>query len=189
MSHHHGHRFDPKHMEKLVNPERRKMLPPEEILKLLDVQTEHTVADIGCGPGFFTIPLATVAEDVYGVDVSPEMLRMLKERADEQGLNNITLVESPAEHIALADAAVDRAICSLVLHEVDDLAQTLSEFKRILRSGGKLLLIEWEKKSAEMGPPLHIRLAPDELLAALAQAGFKGAVSRPNPEQYIIVAE
>lgn len=184
-----GHRFDPKHIAKLDSPERRKMLPPEEILKQLDIQPGHTVADIGCGPGYFTIPIASVAQTVYGVDVSTEMLGLLKGKADEQGLRNISMVESAAEHIELPDHSVDRVICSLVLHEVDDLSQTLLEFKRILRTGGKLLLIEWDKKPMDMGPPFDERLTPGDLLQVVEQIGLQGEISFPNPNQYMILAD
>ncbi|GMA60344.1 class I SAM-dependent methyltransferase [Alicyclobacillus fastidiosus] len=184
-----GHRFDPKHVEKLDNLERRKMLPPNDIVKMLDVQQGHTVADIGCGPGYFTIPLARLPRTVYAVDVSPEMLHLLKERAAYEELENITLVESPAEHTTLPDHSVDRVICSLVLHEVDDLKQTLSEFKRILRPGGRVLLIEWEKKPMEMGPPLEERLSAESLLREAEALGLHGEISYPNPNQYIIVAQ
>lgn len=184
-----GHRFNPKHVEKLDNPERRKMLSPDTIVKMLDVQQGHTVADIGSGPGYFTIPLARSARAVYAVDVSPEMLHLLKERAAHEELENITFVESPAEQLTLPNHTVDRVICSLVLHEVDDLKQTLSEFKRILRLGGKVLLIEWDAKQMEMGPPLSERLAAESLLREVEALGFHGDISYPNPNQYIILAE
>ncbi len=185
-----GHRFDPKHIEKLDNPERRKALPPEEILKLLDVADGMEIADVGCGPGYFTLPVAHMTKGtVYAVDVSPEMLNILHERAEQAGLSNISLVESPAERIALPDDSVDRIICSLVLHEVDDLTQTLSEFKRILRADGKVLLIEWEKKPMDMGPSLEERIEPDELLREVTSLGFRCQTTSPNPNQYVIVAE
>ncbi|MCL6442654.1 MAG: methyltransferase domain-containing protein [Alicyclobacillus sp.] len=124
-----GHRFDPKHVEKLDNPERRKMLPPDDILRLLDVHEDHTVADIGCGPGYFAIPLARLTRaTVYGLDVSPEMLGLLRDKAKHEGITNLSLVESHAERIKLPDDSVDRIICSLVLHEVDDIRQALSEW-------------------------------------------------------------
>ncbi|WAH36437.1 class I SAM-dependent methyltransferase [Alicyclobacillus dauci] len=185
-----GHRFNPKHIEKLDNPERRKALPPDKILNLLDVQEVSSIADIGCGPGYFTLPVAHMTEGtVYGIDVSPEMLRLLEENVQREGLSNVSLVESTAERIALPDESVDRIICSLVLHEVDDLKQTLSEFKRILRADGKILLIEWEKKPMDMGPPVEERLDPETLLHEVEILGFHGQISYPNPNHYIILAE
>jgi ubiquinone/menaquinone biosynthesis C-methylase UbiE len=184
-----GHRFDPKHLHRLDNPERRKALPPDEVLGLLDVQKNMTVADIGCGPGYFTLPLAQMTErEVFALDVSEEMLDVLSDRARQAGASNITPILSPAENIKLADDSVDGLICSLVLHEVDDLSQTLSEFKRILKPGGTMLLVEWDKKPMDIGPPLHIRIAPEELLNHVATLEMAGTVTRPNPNQYIIVA-
>lgn len=185
-----NHRFNPKHVEKLDNPERRKTLPPDDILKMLDVQNDHTVADIGCGPGYFTVPLARLSAAVYGVDVSSDMLGLLQQKAADQGIDNIFFSESHAEHISLSDNSVDRLICSLVLHEVDDLRQTLSEFQRIIRVGGRILLIEWEKQeTATMGPPVGIRIDSEVLLAEVEAIGLRGEISHPNSDQYIIVAE
>lgn len=55
------------------------------------------IADVGCGPGYFTLPVVHMTKGtVYAVDVSPEMLDILHERAEQEGLSNISLVESPA---------------------------------------------------------------------------------------------
>jgi ubiquinone/menaquinone biosynthesis C-methylase UbiE len=81
-----GHRFDPKHIEKLDNTNAEKRYP-EEILKLLDVADGMEIADVGCGPGYFTLPVAHMTKGtVYAVDVSPEMLNILHERAEQEGL-------------------------------------------------------------------------------------------------------
>lgn len=184
-----GHRFNPKHVEKLDNPERRKLLPPDDIITLLGVKDDDVIGDIGCGPGYFTLPLAKRCASVYAVDVSPEMLELLRERAAAENLNNITYVESTAEHVNIPDQAVDCVICSLVLHEVDDLKQTLSEMKRMLRADGKILLIEWAVKEMEMGPPISERLAEDVLLREVEALGLRGSISYPNPNQYILLAQ
>lgn len=184
-----GHRFNPEHLERLDNPERRKALPPEEILRLLEVDLRTTMADIGCGPGYFTIPLARMTEEeVYALDVSPEMLDALSERASEAGLDNIKGVLSNAERIELPDNSVDGLLCSLMLHEVDDLPRTMQEFQRILRPGGKMLLIEWEKQPMDMGPPVEIRISSDELLEHVQALGMHGQVTKPNPDQYVVLA-
>lgn len=185
-----GHRFDPKHAAKLNHPDRHKMLPPDELLGMLDIQRDHTIADIGCGPGYFTIPAARLSNaPVYGVDVSSEMLRLLKEKAEDEGITNIAFVESTAEHTTLPEASVDCVICSLVLHEVDNLLQTLSEFKRILRPHGKLLLIEWEKTAMEMGPPVAHRISSQTLVETVQAVGFRAEVTHPNVSQYVILAQ
>ncbi|MCL6442672.1 MAG: class I SAM-dependent methyltransferase [Alicyclobacillus sp.] len=85
-----GHRFNPAHVDRLLGDERRKLLPPERVLSELDIRMDSTMADIGCGPGYFTLPAAeATTANVYGVDVSPEMLGYLMSRARENGIHNI----------------------------------------------------------------------------------------------------
>lgn len=185
-----AHRFDPKHVDKLMNPERHKLLPPSEILAPLSIQTGDVVADIGCGPGFFTLPAAEMTSGtVYGVDVEPQMLDYLTERAKESGIKNIQVVQSDAEHINLPDASADKLMYAFVLHEVGDLGQGIAEMKRLLRPGGKVLVLEWEKKETEAGPPVEERLEAAELERELQKSGFQTVIIRPNPNNYMIVAE
>ncbi|SFV05782.1 class I SAM-dependent methyltransferase [Alicyclobacillus macrosporangiidus] len=183
-----GHRFNPKHVERLLNEERQKLLPPETILERLGVEPSHVVADIGCGPGYFSLPLAQMSRAVYGVDVSAEMLDLLARRAAEAGVCNVESIQAAAEHIPLPDASVDRMLCAFVLHEVDDLKQTLAEFNRLLKPEGRLMVIEWEKKSMDMGPPVSERIDMAELTSLVEDAGFHTKCWQPNPYHYIILA-
>lgn len=185
-----AHRFDPKKVDKLVNSERRKLLPPNEILAHLSIQQLDDVADIGCGPGFFTIPAAKITVGtVYGVDVEPQMLHFLREEAEKEAVSNIKTVQSDAEHIDLADNSADKVFYAFILHEVGNLAQALAEMKRILRPSGKVLILEWEKKLTESGPPVDERLEATELKIELQQIGFKTTIMRPNPNHYMILCE
>ncbi|MCL6547716.1 MAG: class I SAM-dependent methyltransferase [Alicyclobacillus sp.] len=185
-----GHRFDPRHAERLIHPDRQKMLPVSEVLKRLGVEPTHAIADVGCGPGYFTIPLARMTEEtVYAVDVSPEMLDMLESRAAEAGVRRIERLQAPAEQIPLPDAAVDRVLCAFVLHETDDPGRTLEEFRRLLRPGGRLMILEWEKRPMDMGPPVEERIDAGELEETVKSAGFRVQVWRPNPYQYGILAD
>ncbi|KYP80064.1 class I SAM-dependent methyltransferase [Ferroacidibacillus organovorans] len=180
-----GHRFDPAHVDRLLSAERMKLLPPDETLQLLDVRETDDVADIGCGPGYFSLPLAAKTKgSVYCVDLSSVMLSYVQKRAAEANCQNVTTVESPAESIALPDHSVDRILCSFVLHEVDDLSQSLKEFIRILKPSGKMLLIEWEKKESEFGPPIHHRLSSASLGAALTELNVSHQLHHLNPVHY-----
>lgn len=184
-----GHRFHPKHANKLLEAERQKLLPQAAILERLDLEATHVVADVGCGPGYFTIPIAQICNTVYGVDVSPEMLDMLSKRAAEAGLTNIAPMTAQAERIPLPDGTADRILCAFVLHEVDDLDGTLAEFHRLLNTSGKLMVIEWEKQSMEMGPPTAERLAKERLTTKIEEAGFRTELWNPNSYHYVILAQ
>ncbi|MCL6452037.1 MAG: methyltransferase domain-containing protein [Alicyclobacillus sp.] len=184
-----GHRFDPRHVARLLDEQRRNLLPPDEILAPLDVHPQHVVADVGCGPGYFSLPLAERCRTVYGVDVSPDMLDMLRRRAGEAGTLNIEPIQAVAEQIPLPDASVDRLLCAFVLHEVDSLALALREFRRLLKPAGKLMIIEWDKQPMEMGPPLAERLHVDDLVRVAEEVAFQVEWRRLNPYHYVVLAQ
>jgi len=75
----------------------------KEILKKLDLNSNLTVLDIGCGPGTLTMPLAKKVKSVTALDVSEEMLKLLKERAKREGLDNIIYVNKPWEDIVIGE--------------------------------------------------------------------------------------
>jgi len=184
-----GHRFDPRHVDRLFSPERMKQLPPDELLDWLNIRQTDTVADVGCGPGYFTIPAAErTKENVYAIDVSEEMLGHLAKRCSEAGRTNVRALHGNAGQIPLGDDSVDRIICSMVLHEVDSLTETLTEFRRILRADGRVLVVEWEKKPTEHGPPVHHRLGRSDLVARFVEHGFQCTEHQPNPDNYVVVA-
>ncbi|BCJ86526.1 class I SAM-dependent methyltransferase [Effusibacillus dendaii] len=185
-----GHRFNPNKVHKLDNPKRRELLPPEETLAALHIQDGDNVADIGVGIGYFAIPAARLTSGtVYGIDVEPQMLEMLKEKCEAAGISNLRMVQSEAEQINLPDSSVEKVICAFMLHELNDLRQGLLEMKRILRPGGKVLILDWEKKETQSGPPVEERLAAEFLQSELEKTGFRPQLSRPHDSFYLILAE
>ncbi|MFC4600271.1 class I SAM-dependent methyltransferase [Cohnella hongkongensis] len=184
-------RFNPEHMKKLDNPERRKVLPPEQLLKLLEIGDHDVILDLGAGIGYFTLPVAKLTKGkVYALDVAPQMLQYLGKRAKEEQLDNIELLEGQIEGIPLAGQTVDHAIASFVLHEVEPLKKGLQEIRRVLKPGGTVLCIEWEKKQTEHGPPLHHRIDSNELMDELLGQGF--AIKKrtsPSDQHYLIIAK
>lgn len=184
-------RFNPAKMAKLDNPERRKALPPEKILSLLDIKERDAVMDLGAGIGYFTIPAAALTSGkVYALDVEEQMLEALKQRIDEQHLSNVELVEGVIENIPLEKDRVEKIIASLVLHEVDPLSKGLQEIHRVLKSQGLILCLEWEKKPMEQGPPPHHRIHSDDMRKALEEHGFNiVSLTFPTDQHYLIVAQ
>src|SRR5690625_1163587 len=125
---------------------------------------------------------------VYAVDIESKMLEMLKENAEQKQLENMQYVESDLDRIQLDDDSVNKVMISLVLHEVPKLDKTLSEIKRILKPGGNILIIEWEAVQTEAGPPLHHRIASEEMVNVLEKNGFDAEVIPLNPYDAIKAA-
>src|SRR5690625_1347859 len=175
-------RFNPAKANVLMSADREKLLPPDQIIGHLDIQSNDTIADLGAGNGYFAIPMAqSTKQFVYAVDIEPKMLEMLKENADQEQLENITYVESDLDRIQLDGESVNKVMISLVLHEVPNLDKTLSEIKRILKPGGEILIIEWEAVQTEAGPPLQHRIASEEMISVLEKNGFAAEVIPLNP--------
>ena len=175
-------RINPRHMERLLSPERRQWHEPEMILDALGAQAGMVVADIGSGPGFFTLPMATrvgPAGKVFAIDVEPQMLERLRERAAEAGVQNVEVLQSQEDSLPLPDGSIDAALMVNVLHESGKQATLLREVLRILRLGGSLVVVEWKKESSELGPPVEIRMGSSEVALLLQQAGYESIAPFP----------
>lgn len=167
--------FDPKDKDKLDNPERRKILPPEDILIKSGLKEGHLIADIGCGIGYFSIPASKIVGSkgkVFACDISSEMLDELRNRIVANGITNIELIQNKSTSLPLEDNFVDFVLISNVLHEVENKSKFLAELRRILKYGGRLILIDWLDKETEDGPPLSERLSSTEIETLLHMANF-----------------
>jgi ubiquinone/menaquinone biosynthesis C-methylase UbiE len=134
---------------------RRLFLPPSRLTKPF-VAPGQTVADIGCGPGYYTMALAKdVGPEgkVYAVDVDEKPVRALEKKAGKRGLRNIeTHVTCASDLGFIPDASVDFVLangllCSMAPRRHES---TLREMKRILKPGGRAYL------SVAWGPWSHV---------------------------------
>jgi ubiquinone/menaquinone biosynthesis C-methylase UbiE len=168
-----GHKFAPQNWERLLSDERRQLLNPERFLGILGIREGDAVADIGAGPGFFTLPLAERVGPlgkVYALDVAPEMVEQLHLRRLPPQVEVLLSAESS---LPLPSAVADVALLAFVLHEVHDQRAFLAEIGRILRPGGRLVVLEWIQQEELMGPPLHERIGPADASRVLASADFR----------------
>jgi len=169
------HKFNPNSKKKLDDEWRRENLPPVETLKKLGLKTTDSVADIGCGIGYFTIPAAQMIGDnsAYALDTSPEMLAEVELRSKAAGIKNIETVKTEELDLMIPDESVSFGLMVNVIHEIVDKIQFLEEISRIIKPGGKLAVIDWEKQAMEMGPPIDHRISSDEVKTLLKEIGFE----------------
>ena len=180
-------RFDPKKADKLFAEERRKLIPAESVLEYLQLKPGDTVADLGAGNGYFTIPMAKkTGNTVYAIDIEPKMLDLLKANAKDEQLTNIKYVVSDLENIQLEDNTVNKVFVSFVIHEGTDIDKALREMKRILKPNGEMVLLEWEAVETETGPPLHHRIPSEKMVEILKENGLQAEVIHLNPANYLV---
>ena len=125
-------------IDRLLRPERLETLDPFRVLSLCPVNPRDTVADIGCGPGFFTLPLAKflINGKVFALDTSDEMIEACQQRVDGARMGNVDVLKCGEYDFPLEPASVDGLFIAFVVHHPDDRVRFLTAVKEALRPGG-----------------------------------------------------
>lgn len=169
----HDKRFDPQKRHGLLNRERQERWNPPRFLQQFALRPGHAVLDLGCGPGFWTIPLADLvgpAGKVWALDVSQEMLDTL---AEQNPPAHVVPVLGELPTIDLEPSVADFIWVAFVYHEVEG-SELATEMLRVARPGGQVAILEWRPDAADQsGPPGDHRIWPDQVKLALQQAGFR----------------
>ena len=112
--------------------------------------TGQTVADIGCGEGDLTLLLARFAKRVVAVDLSAQMLRVVQERSAEAGAaRRVSVEKGDLEKLPLDTGSMDAAFVSQVLHHASRPGKAIGEAARILKPGGRLILLDLAQHDQE----------------------------------------
>ena len=111
------------------------------MLKRYLPSTIRTLVDVGCGTGLSTLPWAEFAQQIIGVEPNVDMISAATRNAESTGVQNATFVNAESEDMLLDDRSADLITCSQSFHWMEPSA-TLSEFARILRSGGVLAIYD-----------------------------------------------
>ena len=107
------------------------------------------VADIACGEGYLSVESAYWARRVVGVDRSTEVLKRAKALAERRGLKNVSWKRGDMEKLPLESSSVDVALLSQALHHAEDPARALVEAARVLRRGGRALVLDLRSHDQE----------------------------------------
>ena len=170
-----GHPDMPTSVERMLRPERAETLDPFRVMSHCPVNPRDTVADIGCGPGYFTLPLAKYL--IYGkgfaLDVSDEMIQACQERVNQARLGNVEVVKCEAYEFPVEAGVADGLFISVTLHHPEDRVRFLTAAKEMLKPGGWCFIVEWQKKETESGPPQQVRITTEELRQIAKDSGFK----------------
>ena len=169
------------------------LIDQELLFPALHLKSGEAVLDLGCGEGRYALPLASRLGregTVYAADLWEEGLASLNDKARRAGLANIrTLYADVSRPLPLPDGSVDLALVATVLHDLAEAGQAegaLAEIARLVKPGGRLAVVEFKKIAGPPGPPLSIRLSPEEVAALLLPYGFSpGASLELGPHIYL----
>ena len=190
---HRLHRDSKAYIAMLEDPERDAYQKPHEVIQALDLKQGEVIADIGSGSGYFTLRFAAHVGDkgrVYGVDIDPEMIRHLNRRIRDAGQENVQTVLAAPDDPLLRDRSIDRFVVVDTWHHIENQPQYLSLMKKMLKPGGQVVMIDFQKKELPVGPRLAMKIAREDLIRQLEANGFRLAQEHTFlPYQYFLVFE
>ncbi|MGD9635646.1 MAG: class I SAM-dependent methyltransferase [Pirellulales bacterium] len=160
----------------LTRESRQREEDCETMLTALHVQPGQVVCDMGCGNGFYTLPLARLVGDkgkVIAVDIQREMLGLLKDRAAADNLNNIELVLGTVVDPQLKPNSVDLVLMVDVYHEFSHPEQMLKSIRASLKPSGRVALVEFRAEDRNVPIKKLHKMSKQQILKEFEPNGFK----------------
>ena len=176
-------------IQRLLSPDRAQRTDMFTILAFSDLNNQDSVGEIGCGPGFFTIPLAKALSNgtLYALDIEDEMLEACRQRVAEVPLGNVEFLKCGEFDFPLVPESLNGLFLAFVIQQSPDKLRFLQSVRPLLKPRGWCTMLEWYHRETETGPPLERRIDPEDLRALAIEAGFRYLITRDlNGEQYMM---
>lgn len=165
-----------KYISFLDEPGRGEWQKPDKVIEVLRIKSGDSVADIGAGSGYFTIPFAkTVGAEgtVLAIDIEQGMLDHIKKTADSEKLSNINLVKVNADSSGLKEKSVNIVFICDTYHHIENRKIYFQKLKSAIKDNGRLVIVEFQKKEIPFGPPLWMKIKKEDVINEIEDAGFK----------------
>jgi ubiquinone/menaquinone biosynthesis C-methylase UbiE len=153
-------KFDPEHLAKLNDPRMIEFLKPDFVWEKLELKDPEVLVDIGAGTGFFALLFGKKMKNgkIYACDISDVMLDWMRENLlPEPGYTVIPLKMNESS-VPLPDDSADLVYMIDLHHELEEPVELIVECCRLLKKGGKLMIIDWKKEETPKGPPVSMRI-------------------------------
>lgn len=159
-------------------------LDPTSTVLEWDVKEGSHIADLGCGGGYFTLPLAHLVGQkgkIFAVDILESSLESVRSRAYLEKLSNINYIRTNLEKKNSLKEWIKNSDCQMVLlantlHSSLHQSKIITEAHRLLDSSGKLIVIDWKNEKSNrlknFGPPANYRLNEQKLKEMIIETGF-----------------
>jgi arsenite methyltransferase len=163
---------------------------PDEVIRALALKAGDRVADLGAGSGYFTFRLARAvgpSGKVYAVDIDPDMIAYLGERAQEEKAPNVEIVAAKPDDPGLAPASVDLVFTSDAYHHIDNRVAYFTNVAKTLRPGGRIAVVDFNGSGWAIRMSGHY--TPEETVKKeMSDAGYR-LVGKPLEleKQYLLV--
>lgn len=173
--------------------ERTEWQNPELVLKVLGDLKDKTVADVGAGSGYFTFKIARTAKKVIALDIDPNSLEYINNQKAIVGswADNIEARLTPPDVPNLLDAEADIVLIVNTYGYIPNKDKYLLRLFQGLKSGGKLVVVDFKSGEIPVGPSDEHKVSAAELQKSLKRAGFNNLATdlKSLEFQYLITAE
>jgi cyclopropane fatty-acyl-phospholipid synthase-like methyltransferase len=185
------HRFEnaAEWSKKFDDPSRDAWQKPQGVIDVMQIAPGTTVADIGAGTGYFEPYLSRAVGPgghVLALDVEPDMVAHLRDRAAKEQLANVEARQVAADDPGLAPSSVDRIIVVDTWHHIANRVDYAARLAVALKHGGEVFVVDFTRESKNGPPPEH-RVPPEEVARTLETAGLVvRKVDAGLPDQYVV---
>jgi SAM-dependent methyltransferase len=169
-----GHKFDIRHLDRLTDPARLRLLDIPLLARGLDLPEKSILVDVGSGAGIFAGAFLDFLPDAvcWCLDIRTELVDwILEHRAPGYG-GRMRALPSEESCLPLEDSLADLVFMVTLHHELEEPVAMLRECLRVLRSGGKVLIADWRPGSRPGCPHQDRFLTASEITSDLTSAGF-----------------
>ena len=155
-----------------------KFLDPALVMAQTGLMQGQVVADLGCGNGFYVVPAAQLVGNtgtVIAVDVVESKLGATLSIANQFGYKNVKIIRADLEKpfLDIEESSCDMVIVGNIMHEVKQKDMLIRNIYRILKTGGRVAVVEWKRSATPFGPPLDKRIEQEALEIMLMQTGLR----------------
>ncbi|MDB9525662.1 class I SAM-dependent methyltransferase [Oscillatoria sp. CS-180] len=176
----------------LERPSRELQEHPQSVVDLLTLDPTDVVADIGAGTGYMTVRLAEQVPNgkVFAVDVQPEMLALLNQRLQEQGITVIQPVQGDTDDPNLPSESVDLALMVDAYHEFEYPHEMMTHLKEAIKPGGQVVLAEYRAENPLILIKRLHKMSEKQVKRELQAVGFKWLKTDETlPQQHLLFFE
>ena len=175
----------------LDRPEREEEEAPSILIRSLNLKPGMVVADIGAGSGYLSFPMAKLVGPrgkVYAVDIQPEMLTIIQQKAKSLGARNVQTVLGGTADPKLPAGSCDLELLVDVYHELDQPYEMGLAMAKALKPGGRLVLVEYRKEDPNVPIKEVHKMSEAQVRKELAVVGLRFEKNlKVLPRQHILI--